>query len=645
MIKSSMELLDILFPINLGPLTYNCPEEFVGIVKPGMAVTALLKNRSLKGIVIEKSSRSPSGEIKDIQKVHGDTPFLSDRMINLLRWMSEYYLAEPGIVLKNFLPKEAFTKVKRRQGKIAPFLKGGRVGCSFNIINIVDGAISGLMDSISRKIYKTYLLQAPSSMYEYSFVLKIISGIRGAIILLPEVSQINEVYPLFSNSFGERLCLLHGALSRGERSEAFEKILSGDADIVLGTRSAVFAPLRKVSLIAVLQEQSNSYKQKDSPYYNGRDVAVMRGYLERATVLLSSTAPSIESYFNCRSGKYTLLKPEDSIKRPRVRIVDMRFEKLLRPYISKPVVDASRRYMKRDKRVMFIINRRGYSTLLQCGDCNYIEECPDCRIPLVFHKQDMSLKCHYCGYVLTEIPESCRRCRGYNIKLLGAGTQRLQEDTEEIMGTKTLRFDSDRIRKRSEIFTGTFNRDDIRIIIGTKLLTRRFCGPEGFSMAAVMNADLFLNLPDFRSAEKAYQEISSVIDKIEADGEIFIQTRMPENYLFRYLKNHNYESFFLEEINRRKSLFYPPYSRLVLIKFMGKENLSAKLLDIIKKTDRDVEILGPSLSKRKGKNEVRLLLKSSVRGKLHSAARSFKEAFRDSKDVVVRVDVDCLSLE
>ncbi len=671
-----MEFFDVLFPINLNPLTYRCPDTLLDTAEPGMIVSAPLKNRTAKGIVIGKSLMVPPGDlkdvdniyvIKDIQKVYSDAPVLSSKMINLLRWMSEYYLAEQGIVLKNMLPKEAFTKVKQRKTKGPPHppsipplprgdtegSKGGWGDYPLNTININDGAVSGIRDSIHKNTYRTFLLHAPSSVYEYSFLIKILTGIENAIFLIPEISFIDNLYPLLNERFGERVCLFHSGLSSGKRSEAIERILSGRSDIILGTRSAVFAPLKKVSLIAVLHEHNSSYKQEGGLYYSSRDIAVKRGYFERATVLLSSICPSIESLHNCKKGKYTLLEPASDIKKPRVRVIDMRYEKLIKPCLSKTVVDASARYIKKDKKVMFVINRKGHSTLLQCTDCNYIEECPNCKIPLVLYKTDTEnrhgsqvIRCHYCGYI-TKVPDSCGRCKGYDVKLLGAGTQRVQEDIEELVGIKTLRLDSDRSRRRSEIegLIGDIYKNDIRIIIGTKLMTRRLGIIRGFSMAAVLNTDLFLNLPDFRSVEKVFQEISSIIDKIEPCGEVFIQTRMPQNYLFKYLKNYDYHSFFREELHRRRSLHYPPCSRLLLIKFLTKRNLSTELSEIVNRTNKDVEILGPSLSRKiRGKHEIRLLLKSSVRVSLHSVARTFLEAFKESKDVRVKIDVDPMSI-
>ncbi len=648
MIKSSMNFLDVLFPLNLGTLTYRCPEEFSGIAEPGMIVSAPLKNKILKGIILGRSLKTPSRSVKNILTIHGNTPLLSSKMIKLLTWMSEYYLVEQGIVLKNMLPKEAFTRVKRKKRLVGK----KRIDYTLHAMDINGKVISSVVDSIKKKTYMTFLLHAPSSVYEYLFVITVLAETKNAILLIPEITLANALHPFFAEKFGERVCLLHGEMSKGRRSETIERILSGSSDIILGTRSAIFAPLKHVSFIAVFSEHNSSYKQKEGFRYSGRDVAVMRGYLERSTVLLSSLCPSLESFSNCKSGKYTLIKPEGDMKKPKVRVVDMVQEKLLRPYLTKKAIDASRRYIKNDKKVMFLINRRGYSTLLQCKDCTYIQECPNCRIPLVFHKQDFSLKCHYCGYT-SDLPDNCPRCKSYKIELLGAGTQRIQEDLEDLLGIKPLRLDSDRVRNASRVMRYELEsifRDDLRIIVGTKFMTRRL-GTEsiskygGFSLAVILNTDLFLNLPDFRSAEKAYQEISYIIDTIESQGEVFIQTRMPRHYLFKCLKNYDYNVFFREELSRRKSLHYPPYSRLILIKCISKRVLSQQLLEIIKWQGKEVEILGPSVSKDShGRHEFKLLLKSPVRVKLQSVARIFLDVFKDAKDVKIKVDVDPISM-
>jgi primosomal protein N' (replication factor Y) len=226
--------------------------------------------------------------------------------------------------------------------------------------------------------------------------------------------------------------------------------------------------------------------------------------------------------------------------------------------------------------------------------------------------------------------------------LLGAGTQRAKEDIEELIGIKTMRLDSDKLRKKSDR-EGLINdpfRDDYRILVGTKLMTRRLTITEKFSMAAILNTDQFLNIPDFRSAEKAFQEISMILDKIETHGEIYIQTRMPDNYLYRYLKNYRYGAFSKEEMNRRKALRYPPYSKLLLLRCISKRDLSEEVDELVKNMERDVDVLGPSHSKDRGRHEMKLLLKSSSQEKLHSAAMIFTQSFKDQRDVRTKVDVD-----
>lgn len=637
-----MEIYDVVFPVNVGPLTYRCPEELEGRVEPGMIVSAPLRNKIAKGMVLRKSFARQTATLKDIRQVHEDAPAFSSSMITLLKWISEYYLAREGLVLKNMLRREAFTKVRKRASKSRAQSTVRKTGWENHICEIKSGHAEPVIDSMNSDLYRTFLLQAPSSAYEYLFILNLLQRARNILLLVPELTVINTIYPTFRKLFGERLCLYHGELSRGSLSESIENIVSGRSDIVLGTRSAVFAPLKKVSLIVVADEHNSSYKQEPSPCYNGRDVAVMRGFIEKATVMLSSICPSIDSLHNCRSGKYTLIAPEPCKQKPRIRVLDMRYEKLLRPYLSKSIVDAAAGYSGKGKDVMFLMNRRGHSTFLQCLDCDHVEVCPSCSIPLVFHKQDMTIKCHYCGYMLPKLPETCPKCRGYNLKLMGAGTQKLQEDIEDLLAVKTLRLDSDKVKKKP-------GKDDIkrsaagdagRIIIGTKLMTKRLDIAEKFTMAAILNSDIYLNLPDFRSAEKAYQELACAIDKVEPDGEVFIQTRMPGNYLYKHLKNHDYGTFFKEELRKRKALLYPPYSRLLLIRFICNKDILKELAKI-DKAAAEIEILGPyTVRNRRGGKEVRLLLKSPVRGKLHSFARSLIEMFKDSKDVRVKADVD-----
>jgi primosomal protein N' (replication factor Y) len=648
-----MTFLDILFPVNLDPLTYLCPDGLADSVIPGMIVNAPLKNRITKGIVVKKNYEGQPDGIKTIRDIYHNTPVMSGRMIELLEWMARYYMTKQGIVLKNILPEEVFTPVKQRITKAASGLIPDRVHEQLAEVEPSDQNATALLSaSLSAKIFRTFLFHAPTTRCEHALPLNVLAGTGDAIVLVPEVTYIDTLLPLFRKSFGERVCAFHGGLSRGKKTEVIGRILSGKSDIIIGTRSAVFAPLKKVSFIGVLHEHNRAYKQEGSLLYNGRDIAVMRGFLEGATVLLSSVCPSVESFYNCRKGKYNLIKPSVHEKRPAVRIADMRYQKLLKPGLSKEVMNASLRHVRDGEKVMFVINRRGHSTVLQCAECDYVEECPGCRIPLVLHKagnahEVQMMKCHYCGYA-TAVPSNCGRCKGYNLKQFGTGTQKVQEEIESITGIRTIRFDSDSARKQSELrdLPAVACSGENRIIIGTKLMTGRVGGRGGFSMGAILNADLSLNVPDFRSAESAFQEMASILDLLEPGGELLIQTRIPQHYVFRALKDNNYAFFFREEMARRRALLYPPYSRIILVKLICKKDISDLLSDFMGEIAGDVMVLGPSMSKnKKGGNLFRVLLKSSNREHLHSAAGHFLDKFKGAKDVSVRVDVDPIAMQ
>jgi primosomal protein N' (replication factor Y) len=633
-----MQFVDVVFPLNLGPLTYSVSESCAARLKTGMLVSAPLKQKVVKGVMIGRPSAIPAGKVKEILDVHGDTPLLDEAMIRLFRWMSDYYLAREGLVLKHMVPREVFYKVKSRQGRQVK-----RKEFPFHTISVGQTHLEEIRASVKEKTYKAFLLHAPSTAYEYSFLLELLSATRNVLVLLPEIVHVTRMYSHMERTFGERVCILHSGLSRGARTDAIERVLSGVSDIVIGTRSAVCAPMKKISCIAVLHEQNPAYKEESGIFYSGRDVAVMRGFFGKATVILSSACPSVESRYNCELGKYIFLMPKEGIKRPKIDIVDMRFDKAAKQGLSLKIIRAAQKCIESNGKVLFVMNRRGYSSFLQCAECDFIEECPKCHLPVVFHKDDMSMKCHLCGWTEPHVPASCKRCGGYHIQMLGAGTQKIQEDIERALGSRTLRLDSDKAAKRSEmegLLSAAFQ-DDMRIIVGTKLAARRVGSAGGFSMAAYLNADLSLHLPDFRSTERMFQEIITLADQVEPDGTLFVQTRMPSMPLFRYLKKQDYSGFFREELRRRRSLRYPPVAKLILITCISKSDLTGELSEIIDDSDTQVETLGPSVvATTQGKYECKVLLKSTDRIKLRAIAKKFVRAFKKEKDITLRVNVD-----
>lgn len=639
MIKSFMSYVDVVFPLSLGPLTYRCPPELAVKAEPGMIVSAPLKNRITKGVLWGTDSVRPSGPVKDLAAIHGASPVLGRGLLKLLRWMAEYHLAQEGIVLKQTVPKEIFTMTRMSGRSVKTALQSSPV----SLADIPEEDISGIMDGLEAGRYRTFLLHAGSSTYEYSFVRTLLeSGLRNVIVVLPEISRANMLAAALRESFQDRVCVLHGDITGARRSACLMGMLEGTHDIIVGTGLALFSPMLPVSLIAVLHEHNSSYKREEGVRYNIRDAAVMRGYMERCTVVLSSVAPSIDSYFNALSGKYSLIKPRGEASRPKLRIVDMKFEKKASPGISKAAIDVSRSRLGRGERVMFVINRRGHSTLLLCTDCDHTELCPSCNIPLVLHKKENVLKCHYCGSALN-VPAKCGKCGGHNLKLLGYGTQKVQEEITGLLGTEAVRFDSDELRKNSEIAETLkgIEGGSTRVLVGTRMMTKRLETGK-FGLAVVLNMDASLNIPDFRASEKAYMELSSIMELLEEDGQIIIQTRFPQNPIFRHLKAGDYPSFVREELSIRKTLNYPPYSKLLKMTFSGDADLPGAE-EMMRKAAKNIDVLGPVIDKnRKGGEDITFLLKSGERRLLNAAAKKVIEMSAKYKCLKVTVDVDPL---
>lgn len=632
-----MLYVDIVFPVNLGPLTYRCPDAMAGSILPGMIVVAPLRNKLTKGIVLAVNTSPPQGRIKEISGICEGPPALSRNMIRLFKWMSEYYLAAEGSVIQQTLPKELFTKTKPRAGRKKS--SRGAIG----LPDVPQQDIDPILKSVSDKKYRAFLIQAPSVAYEYALVLNLLGkSIRNALIILPEVSQADMFYHSVKEVVGERACLLHGEIPKGRRSEALEGIVSGRHDIVIGTRAALFAPMKAASLVVVLHENCGSYKLEEGIRYHIRDVGVMRGFTEKATVVLSSVTPSIDSYFNALARKYELLAPASGARRPRMTIVDMRYSKKIRPGISRAVFDAARNKIRAGEKIIFVINRRGYSTLLQCAECGHNETCDTCDVPMVMHKAEKTLRCHYCGAV-RNVPEKCGKCGSFHLELLGAGTQRIQEEIEDLFGIEALRVDSDGVKKGPAMHgvLRDLPDDSTKVMIGTKMMTKRIGVCEKVRTAVVLNADSYLNFPDFRATEKAYMELASIRELVEPAGELLIQTRFPQHTMFKYLRSDDYAQFVSGELAARKELSYPPFSKLLNLIVTGSARLSDEIIGEIRKLGNGVEALGPTPLKGVKQTEgFSLLLRSESRKALNEAARAVLSRYAGSKTVKITTDVD-----
>ncbi len=635
-----MLYVDVVFPLNLGRLTYRCPEGLSDTIRPGMLVSAPLRKGSDKGIVIDIHETPRPGRLREISEIHGDRPVVGRDMLKLITWMADYYIAPEGIILKQTIPQEIFDKTRERKSS-----KEKASHQSPGLPDLPHEELTPILKASGAGKYQSFLVHAPSTEYEYSIGRAIImSGMKRALFILPETIHADRFFEAVEDIAPDRSCILHSGIARGRRSTAVDGIIAGKYDLVIGTRAALFSPLQDVSLIMVMHEHSGSYKLEDGVRYNIRDAAVMRAFMAKAAVVLSSVSPSADSWFNALCGKYRLIRPAAEPARPRIRIIDMRYERKTSPHVAKPVFEAARRNLRDGKQTIFVMNRRGYASLLLCKECGYTESCDACSLPMVLYKEDQALRCHRCG-TARPVTDRCSRCRGFSLEPVGAGTQRIQEELSGLFGVDALRFDSDRVKRESE--TGELLKavsgGSKQLVIGTKMLTRRLGGGRRFSAAVILNMDTSLNQPDFRAAEKAYMELSSLAGLIGPAGEVFIQTRFPSTSLYRCFRENDYASFVREELAQRQALKYPPYVRLLNLTVSGEPSLPDRIIKHILKMDGDIEVLGPlSRRNKKGVEEFDILLKSSNRKALNTAARDVMERFGNSRGVTITADVDPL---
>ncbi|HWR59952.1 MAG TPA: primosomal protein N', partial [Thermodesulfovibrionales bacterium] len=607
-----MNFFDVVFPLNIGPLTYKRPSGYDRPVMPGVAVRAEVKKTLRYGIVLREAQGVPHGPVKEIAEVLHARPLYSKALLDLISWMAEYYLTPEGVVLKSIIPKEVFEKAGRYTAS-ASVIKGRRVINHAPAESGDTGILCRVRESVSQGQYRTYLLHAPTVRYEISSLMEIIEGMHNVIILAPEISILEKVSAVLPEIVGDRLAVLHGQLSKVRRRNAVHNIMSGEADIVLGTRPAVFAPLKSVSLVIVLQEHNRSYKNLEGLRYQARDVAVMRGYLEKAVVVLSSATPSMESFYNTLKSKYVLLRPDMEVRRPKIEVINMKTARKETPYLSKRSLQAADSCIRNGKSVLFFINRKGYS-LIQCSECNDIPSCPKCRVPLIYHKDRVVLKCHCCNYT-SRAPQNCEKCKSPKLEMVGAGTQRIASDLKKHLAIEPLRFDEDALRENPGLRGFSGDAQGENIIVGTKAFTGRLRSKEAYDLCVFLNPDVGLHLPDFRSAEILFQEIFGMSELIDPEGAIIVQTRMPENSVYKNIKTYSFDGFFEGELSARKALMYPPFSRMTKMLISSEKDISKMLLKALAFHDDEVEVIGPLALSGKGRYEWKIVLKSGEREK------------------------------
>ena len=532
-----------------------------------------------------------------------------------------------------------------------------------------EAAIGRLTRLAAAREFKVALLHGVTGSGKTEIYIRLSAAVRDSgrrvLMLVPEIALTPAVAALFRDAFGDRVAIQHSGLSDGERHDQWQRIRRGDVDVVVGTRSAVFAPVERLGLIVVDEEHDGSYKQEEIPRYNGRDVAIVRAQRAAALIVLGSATPSMETYHNAMVGKYDRIVLERRVlDRPlaRVTIVDMREEYAAAGpdvILSAPLRAAIADRLSRREQSLILLNRRGFATAVFCRQCAGTIECPNCSVSLVVHGEGTArrARCHYCNYT-QRVPPACPLCAGPYLDQQGFGTERVEAELKAVCpGARVARLDRDAIRRKGALnaLLSRFRDGEIDVLVGTQMIAKGHDFPR-VTLVGVVSADVGLGLADFRASERTFQLLTQVAGRAgrgEQPGEAIVQTIYPDHYSIQLACRQDYPAFFDRELRFRKAMRYPPLVSLVntVVRartFTAAMDDAAGLVEEVRRRDGggDLRVLGPApppLGKLRGEFRAQLLIKGANRRKMRETLQAAIASRRDLQRRVV-VDVDPLSV-
>ena len=510
-----------------------------------------------------------------------------------------------------------------------------------------------IKENIEKSIKKYFLLKGVTGSGKTEIYIELIKKAffegYGSIFLVPEISLTPQMVERFQSEFKNNIAILHSSLSDIERAKEWESIYTGEKKIVLGVRSAIFSPVKNLKYIILDEEHEATYKQDSSPRYNAKYVAIKRCLDEDAKLILGSATPSIESYYYAKTGIYELLSLEDrygNAQMPDIQVVDMKQEDDL--FFSKALLEEIKNTLLKNEQVILLLNRKGYSTYIQCKDCGYVEECDNCSIKMSYYKSTNKYKCNYCGKQIYYTGK-CTKCGSTNLIHSGKGIERIEEELKKYFDVPMIKVDSELSRNKdyfSKIYKD-FSDKKYSILIGTQIIAKGLHFPN-VTLVGVINSDIILNFPDFRSGEKTFQLLTQVSGRAgrgDKKGKVIIQTYEPENNVIKDSKEENYDLFYEKEISSRKVFSYPPFSKILNIGFSSEDE--ARLLDISKKfydeiKSENIELYGPMPSmvyKVQKRFRMNIFAKGSKK-KIDKFKLFLKRKLNEFNDTKVRIVVD-----
>ena len=490
---------------------------------------------------------------------------------------------------------------------------------------------------------------------------KCITDGKTAIMLVPEIGLTTQIAKRFYEAFGSDVAIFHSSLSEGEKYDEYLKILRGEVHVVVGTRSAIFVPLTNLGIIIIDEEDSSSYKQDNNPRYHARDIAIYRGIYNNIPVVLGSATPTLESKARADKGVYKLLKLSSRVgnaKLPLIHVVDMEDEMKKRNMIfSEFLQNKIKEKLTKGEQIILLLNRRGFSTYITCSNCGFTYKCPSCDITLTYHKSTNNLICHYCGYQKKR-DEVCPKCHETSLNYYGLGTEKLEEKIKEFYpSARVVRMDQDTTRNKGmhERIITDFKDYKYDILLGTQMISKGLDFPK-VTLVGIINADASLNIPDYRSSETTYSLLSQVSGRAgrsDKPGEVVIQTFNPTHYVIECVKENNYDKFYLQEMQFRKNLKYPPYYYLVSIKVIGKnyEDAITNAKKAKKYLDDNLSeystVLGPttaSVFKFNNEYRMQIIIKYKYDDKLITVLKDLDNIFINNKECYLEIDFNPLRI-
>ena len=718
---------------------YLIPPELEGRVEVGTRVKVPFGRRQVLGCVTGLAEQSDHETLKPIAKIIGAQSLVTPQVLELARWIAEYYCCAPETALKSVLPDavrkeqegwrerlhvrllpggegtEALTKrqlevyqvieenrslamqellkltgttaqtVRKLEDKglveIAPQISERDPYADEEIVPTqpltLNTEQATALEEINDKPGDFFLLHGVTGSGKTEVYLQAIAHAleqgKGAIVLVPEIALTPQTVERFKARFSTGLlktlvAVLHSHLSAGERHDEWHKIRQGRAKIVIGARSAIFAPVEPLGLIIVDEEHEPSYKQEEAPRYHARDVAVVRGKREGATVVLGSATPSMESYHNAKRGRYQLLEMPsraDHKQMPLVRVQDMRTEKSKGdqgpPIFSQRLKEAIRNRLEQGEQTILFLNRRGFATSMQCPDCGFVAECPNCSLSLTYHRREQFLRCHVCGHA-EAAPRRCpsEGCGSAKIRFHGLGTEKVEDVLRKLFpDANVTRMDSDALKRKEDYrrILGDFRRGKIDILVGTQMIAKGLHFPR-VTLVGIVYADTGLHLADFRAGERTFQLLTQVAGRAgrgEVEGEVVVQTFSPVHPAIQFSRRHDYEGYFEAEMEFREQLRYPPFTRAAMLTLRGrneeKVSFSAdhvkKQIEPLTESMDDLQISGPApapLLRAETFYRYQLMLRTGRMSELsrHLAGITAGLSFPD--DVTLTVDIDPVNL-